>query len=184
MNLFLKRTLVVLILITFGVFGYSYYNNGLFSKPLSPKKTVKFEVDDLELEVFYNRPSKRGRDIFGGLVPFNEVWRTGANEATTFETNKTLTIKGNSLPAGEYTLWTIPNDSSWNVIFNSKQYPWGVDETMRAMRDPSFDVINASFPTEKLKTFVEQFTIAFDNSTDNLSLTMAWDDIKVVVPLK
>ena len=184
MNLFLKRILVLLILVAIGVFGYSYFNDGLFNKPLSPKKTVKFEVDDLELEVFYNRPSKRGRDVFGGLVPYNKVWRTGANEATTFETNKALNIKGDSLPAGEYTLWTIPNDSTWTVIFNSKQYPWGVDETMKPMRESKFDVIKTQIPIEKLSKFVEQFTIAFDNSTDNLSLTMAWDNIKVVVPLK
>lgn len=184
MNLFLKRILILLVIVAIGVFGYSYFNGGLFDKPLSPKKTVKFEVDDLELEVFYNRPSKRGRDVFGGLVPYNEVWRTGANEATTFETNKTLNIKGDSLPAGEYTLWTIPNDSTWTVIFNSKQYSWGVDETMKAMRESKFDVITTQIPVEKLSKFVEQFTIAFDNSTDNLSLTMAWDNIKVVVPLK
>jgi hypothetical protein len=173
-----------MLLVTAGVFAYSYYNDGLFSKSLSPKKTVKLEVDDIELEVFYNRPSKRGREVFGGLVPYDEVWRTGANEATTFETNKTLNIKGDTLPAGKYTLWTVPNDSSWNVIFNSKQYAWGVDETMQAMRDANFDVINTRIPIEKLKSFVEQFTISFDNSTDNLSLTMAWDDVKIVVPLK
>ena len=184
MNRFLKYLLLILVVTAAAVFIYSYKNDGLFSKPLSPKKTVKFEVDDLELEVFYNRPSKRNREIFGGLVPYNEVWRTGANEATTFETNKSLTVNGDSLPAGKYTLWSIPNDSSWDVIFNSKMYPWGVTETMQAMRDSKFDVITARIPTEKLKTFVEQFTIAFDNSTDNLSLTMAWDDIKIVVPLK
>ena len=184
MNRFLKYLLILLALIAVAVFVYSYKNDGLLSKPLSPKKTVKFEVDDLELEVFYNRPSKRNRDIFGGLVPYNEVWRTGANEATTFETNKPLTINGDSLPAGKYTLWTIPNDSTWDVIFNSKMYAWGVTETMEAMRNSKYDVIKTRIPTETLKNFVEQFTIAFDNSTDNLSLTMAWDLTKVVIPLK
>lgn len=173
-----------MLLATVGVFAYSYFNDGLFSKRLSPKKTVKFEVDDLELEVFYNRPSKRNREIFGALVPYKKIWRTGANEATTFETNKDLTIKDKKLPKGKYTLWTIPNDTSWNVIFNSKQYPWGVDETMQPMRESKFDVINETFPVEKINTTVEQFTIAFDNSTDNLYLTMAWDNVKVAVPLK
>jgi len=150
MNRFLKYLLIILALIAVGVFVYSYKNDGLLSKPLSPKKTVKFEVDDLELEVFYNRPSKRNRDIFGGLVPYNKVWRTGANEATTFETNKSLIINGDSLPAGKYTLWTIPNDSTWEVIFNSKMYAWGVTETMQAMRDSKYDIIKTRIPTEKL----------------------------------
>lgn len=184
MNTFLKRLIVVLLLAVVGVFCYSYYNDGIINKSLSPKKTVVFKVEGLKLEVFYNRPSKRNREVFGALVPFNKVWRTGANEATTFKTNKALKIGNDSLPKGKYTLWTIPNDTAWNVMFNSKQYKWGVDETMKPMRQPEFDVITYSANVEKLDTVVEQFTIAFDNSTDNLSLTMAWDNTKIVVPLK
>ncbi len=184
MSIFLKRLILVLIVIAAGVFCYSYFTGGILSKPLSPKKTVSFSVDDIKLEVFYNRPSKRERVVFGALVPFDEVWRTGANEATTFETNKALTVGGKTLPKGKYTLWTIPHDDTWEVIFNSKQYKWGVDETMKAMRNPNFDVVTYTCPVQQLNTTVEQFTIAFDNSTDNLSLTMAWDNTKVVVPLK
>jgi hypothetical protein len=184
MNRFLKWVIGLLSITLIAVAIYSYYNDGLFSKPLSPKKTVSFKVDDIELEVFYNRPSKREREVFGALVPFNQVWRTGANEATTFETNKDLKVGQDSLPAGKYTLWTIPNDSTWNVMFNSKQYAWGVDMEMKPMRKPRFDVINIEVPVQKIDTSVEQFTIGFDNSTDNLSLTMAWDDTKIVVPLK
>jgi hypothetical protein len=184
MNTFLKRIITILLVIAVGTFAYSYFGNNLFNKRLSPKDTVEFKLNDLKLEVFYNRPSKKGRDVFGALVPFNKVWRTGANEATTFETNKPLKIGNDSLKAGKYTLWTIPNDTVWNVIFNKKQYSWGVDLEMNPMRQPEFDAINLSVPVEQIKSTVEQFTIAFDNSTDNLSLTMAWDDIKVAVPLK
>ncbi len=184
MNTFLKRFILFLVVIVIGVFGYSYYNDGLLSQPLSPKKTVTFTVGDTKLKVFYNRPSKRDRAVFGALVPYNQVWRTGANEATTFKTNTPLKIGNDSLPKGKYTLWTIPKDTAWTVIFNSKMYPWGVDETMKPMREPNFDVIQYIAPVEKLRRTVEQFTIAFDNSTDNLSLTMAWDDTKIVVPLK
>ncbi|MBT8252678.1 MAG: DUF2911 domain-containing protein [Bacteroidia bacterium] len=184
MNLLLKRIILLLLLIIIGILAYAFFNTELFKPRLSPKDTVEFKLNDLELEVFYNRPSKRDRSIFGGLVPFNEVWRTGANEATTFRTNTNLNIGGKTLPAGLYTLWTIPGETEWEVIFNSKQYPWGVDETMKPMRDPQFDVIRVSIPVQKLDQTVEQFTIAFDNSTDNLSLTMAWDETKIVVPLK
>ena len=180
----MKRLIFVLLILAIAVFGYSYVKDGALSKPLSPKKTVVFEVEDLELEVFYNRPSKRNREVFGALVPFNEIWRTGANEATTFETNKDLTIGDQTLKAGKYTLWTIPTDNTWTVIFNSKMYPWGVDETMNPMREAKYDMVTFTTEVKKIDTTVEQFTIAFDNSTDNLFLTMAWDSTKIEVPLK
>ncbi|NNK88500.1 MAG: DUF2911 domain-containing protein [Flavobacteriaceae bacterium] len=184
MNLLLKRIILLLILVALGILVHLYFNTETFKPRLSPKDTVEFKLNDLKLEVFYNRPSKRERLIFGGLVPFNQVWRTGANEATTFETNQELKINGDILPAGLYTLWTIPGEEQWTVIFNSKQYPWGVDEAMKPMREPDYDVLEVQVPALVLDTVVEQFTIAFDNSTDNLSLTMAWDKTKIAVPLK
>ncbi|MGE5943341.1 MAG: DUF2911 domain-containing protein [Flavobacteriales bacterium] len=184
MNTFLKRLLIFLSLIAVGLFLYSYFVENIFAARLSPKDTIAYKFNDLKLEVFYNRPSKKGRDIFGGLVPLDEVWRTGANEATTFETNKPLTIDGLPLPAGKYTLWTVPRDSVWTVIFNSKQYSWGVDTEMKPMWDPNYDVLDVEVPVQELEKTVEQFTIGFDNTTGDLSLTMAWDDVKVAVPIE
>lgn len=184
MNTFLKRTLIILSIIALALFLYSTLVENIFAKRLSPKDTVKFELNDLKLKVFYNRPFKKNREVFGALVPFNQVWRTGANEATTFETNKDLEINGMPLAKGKYTLWTVPRDSVWNVIFNSQQYSWGVNAEMKPMWDPNYDVVNIEVPVQELNNTVEQFTIAFDNSTDNLFLTMAWDDVKVAVPLK
>lgn len=184
MNTFLKRVLILLSIIALGLFLYSVFVENIFAKRLSPKDTVEFKLNDLKLEVFYNRPYKKEREVFGALVPFNQVWRTGANEATTFKTNNTLDINGMPLPPGIYTLWTVPKDSTWTVIFNTKQYKWGVNEQMQPMWDPNYDVINTEVPVQKLGNAVEQFTIAFDNSTDNLFLTMAWDDVKISLPLK
>ena len=184
MNTFLKRVLILLSIIALGLFLYSLFVENIFSPRLSPKDTVEFKLNDLKLEVFYNRPSKKERAIFGALVPFNQVWRTGANEATTFETNQMLEVNGMPLPKGKYTLWTVPKDTAWTVIFNSKQYSWGVDNEMKPLWDPNYDVLNIDIPVQKLNVTVEQFTIAFDNSTDNLFLTMAWDDTKIAVPLK
>ncbi|MCO4822875.1 MAG: DUF2911 domain-containing protein [Flavobacteriaceae bacterium] len=184
MNTFLKRIILLLVISIAGILGYIYFEGTLFNKPLSPEDTVEFRLNDLELEVYYNRPSKRDRDIFGGLVSYDKVWRTGANAATTFETNQALKVGKDSLPAGKYTLWTIPNKDHWKVIFNNKQYTWGVDDAMNPMREPQHDVVMIDIPVEEINNVVEQFTIAFDNSTDNLSLTMAWDKTKIVVPLK
>ena len=184
MNSFLKRVLIFLTITAVVLALYSIFVENIFAPRLSPKDTVEFKLNDLKLEVFYNRPYKKGREIFGALVPLNQVWRTGANEATTFKTNKDLDIEGMTLPAGKYTLWTVPKDSVWTVIFNSKQYEWGVDKEMKPMWDPNYDVLNVQVPIKKLDHVVEQFTIAFDNSTDKLFLTMAWDETKVALPLK
>ena len=184
MNTFLKRLLIIFFIIALGLLTYCIFVENIFDKRLSPKDTVKFELNDLKLKVFYNRPFKKDRTIFGALVPYNQVWRTGANEATTFETNQPLKIENRILPAGKYTLWTVPRDTTWTVIFNSKQYSWGVNSEMKPMWDPNYDVVDIEVPVEKLNTPVEQFTIAFDNSTDSLSLTMAWDVVKIAVPLK
>lgn len=185
MNRFLNWVILALSIVIISVLGYQYVTkSGLFEQRLSPKKTVMFENDDLNLEVFYNRPSKRNRDIFGTLVPYNKVWRTGANEATTFKTNKDLKIQGMLLPKGKYTVWTVPNKNYWKVMFNSKLYKWGVNENLEPMWEPNFDVLETEVKTQKLDTIIEQFTIDFDNSNNNLSLTMAWDDVKIAIPLK
>lgn len=184
MNSFLKWTLIVLAFIAVGLSVYAIAFEDIFSKRLSPKDTVKFELNDTKLEVFYNRPFKKGREIFGALVPYNQVWRTGANEATTFTTNKDLMIEGKLMPKGEYTLWTVPNDTAWDVIFNTKQYPWGVNEQMQPMREPQFDLIDVKEPVHLLNKNVEQFTIAFDNTTDDLKMTLAWDKTKIEVPMQ
>ena len=184
--MFLKRFLIFLAIAAISLVFYSIFFGSLKNViwPLSPKDTASIELNNLKLEVKYNRPSKRERDIFGALVPFNRVWRTGANEATTFSTNKDLLIQNMSLPEGKYTLWTVPMEDSWKVMFNSKQYKWGVNENMEPMWDPNYDVIELEVPAQTIKTTVEKFTIAFDNKIGELKLTMAWDNTLIEVPLQ
>lgn len=184
MNYFLKRLLIGLFLIAVGLFCYSYFVENIFSQRLSPQDSVSFQMNDLKLEVKYNRPSKREREVFGALVPYNEVWRTGANEATVFITNQDLMIDGIFLPQGSYTLWTVPNEEHWQVFFNNKMYPWGVNEAMEAMREPQFDIVDIHVPVSHLDNEVEQFTIGFDNTTGNIFLTMAWDTTKIAIPIE
>tara|TARA_R110002124_G_scaffold273595_2_gene443085 strand:- start:106 stop:633 length:528 start_codon:yes stop_codon:yes gene_type:complete len=167
-----------------GLLIYSVFVENIFSPRLSPKDSAKISLNDLDIKVEYNRPSKREREIFGALVPFDKVWRTGANEATTFSCNKDLIIDGMLLKNGKYTIWTVPMDTSWKVMFNSKQYEWGVNEKMIPMWDPNYDVIEIEVPTKQLEETVEEFTIAFDNTTGNLKLTMAWDTTKIEVPIE
>ncbi len=131
----------------------------------------------------YSRPSKNGRGIFGELVPYGRVWRTGANEATTFSTNQALNIAGKTLPAGKYTLWTIPNADNWQVIFNKRMYSWSINMEGEASRDPADDALEVTAPVEQTSKVVEQFTI---NVVDSAvpTLEFVWDRTKVSVPLK
>lgn len=184
MNAFLKWLLIFLAIAAAALFCYSYFVEDVFDKRLSPKDNVEFKFNDLKMDIFYNRPYKKGREIFGGLVPYDQVWRTGANEATTFKTNKPLLVDGNPIPAGLYTLWTKPNDSLWQVMFNSKQYPWGVDDKMQPMREAEFDILDISVPVDTLDQEVEQFTIGFNNTTGLIKLTMAWDKTKIEIPIE
>lgn len=154
------------------------------TKAHSPEDTLTYQKDGLKLEVFYNRPYKKEREIFGNLVPYNEVWRTGANEATTFETNKDILVDGSKLKAGKYTLWTIPMETSWKVIFNSKMYPWGINLDEEAYRDPRFDSLVLERPVEEINETLEQFTIIFDEKGEFVNMILAWDDTSVSVPIK
>src|SRR5688500_2355812 len=89
-------------------------------KPKSPKETVKGTIDGVAVEIVYCRPSARGRKMLGGKEVYGQVWRTGANEATTIRFDKPVTIEGKALEAGIYSLWTIPNENEWAFIFNKK----------------------------------------------------------------
>lgn len=178
-----KRLLILLTIVALGLLLYSVFVENIFSPRLSPKDSAEISLNDLKLKVEYNRPSKRDRDVFGALVPFDKVWRTGANEATTFETNKDLIIDGMVLKEGKYTIWTVPNKESWKVMFNSKQYKWGVNEKMEPMWDPNYDALEVEVPIEKMNETAEKFTIAFDHKTGNLKLTMAWDNTLIEVPI-
>ncbi|MEP0264652.1 DUF2911 domain-containing protein [Dokdonia sp.] len=151
------------------------------TKKASPEQIVNYTNGDTTLEVFYNRPYKKGRVIFGELVPYDITWRTGANEATTFETNTDLTIMGKTLPKGKYTLWTIPSATSWQVIFNDKMYLWGTGSN-GASRDPEKDAIIVTVPVNTTAE-AEQFTITLEETGAQVHLNLAWDTTSVSVPM-
>lgn len=183
MSKLLKQTLfttLVLILVGFLVMFLMKQN----TKKHSPEDTITHTIEDATFTVFYNRPYKKDREIFGSLVPFNQIWRTGANEATTFTTNKDIMVDGSILKKGTYTLWTIPNPKSWKVIFNSKEYSWGVNINGSPKRDATQDVLTIEVPVQPLLNIVEQFSIYFENANDFSILYLAWDRTAVAIPLK
>ncbi len=154
------------------------------TKSFSPEEEVTFNENGVRLRVLYNRPYKKGREIFGALVPYGKVWRTGANEATLFETNKTLTIKDKKLAPGKYSLWTIPDSIVWTVIFNSEHGQWGVNSKMEANRDPALDVLSVPVQAIKQERVFEQFTIQFEKMGEEVEMILLWDQTVVAVPIE
>ncbi|MEM7107907.1 MAG: DUF2911 domain-containing protein [Bacteroidota bacterium] len=156
-----------------------------YTKSFSPADTASFGSDSLNIEVNYCRPFKNGRQIFGALVPYGEVWRTGANEPTTFTVNQTVNIKDNILKPGTYSLWTIPQKDLWTVILNQDIPNWGVKvPSGRANRDPESDVLSVEVPAIRTQDLFEQFTISFDQMKDELDMVMMWENTLVVVPIE
>lgn len=158
-------------------------------RPLSPRDSVFCLIDTNLISVNYGRPSMRGRKIMGELVPWNRVWRTGANEATHLKTNFDMLLGGVPVPRGTYTLWTLPSPTGWKFILNKQTGQWGTayDERQDYAR---FDAV-----VEQLETPVETLTIAFDvtgRTHGRLKLmwerTLVWtrfekrDDIRPVSP--
>jgi hypothetical protein len=132
---------------------------------LSPRDTTRATVGTAHVLVDYGRPSKRGRVIFGGLVPYGKVWRTGANAATTFVTDKDLTIGTQTVPAGTYTLYTLPSASSWLLIINKQTGQWGTQY------DQSQDLVRIPMTVSSVKSPVEKFVIDFSQG----NMRLCWD---------
>ncbi len=176
-------TIAVLALLFFFVIGPILKKN---TKKHSPEQNITYTQNDLQIDLFYCSPSKKDRVIFGELVPYGEVWRTGANEASTFTTNKDLLIDGKTLPAGKYSLWTIPDKENWKVIFNDKMYGWGVRfQDSKAMREAEFDTLVADAAVSESLTLHENFQISVVEAENNtMVLIFAWDRTVAALPMQ
>ena len=144
---------------------------------LSTRDTVRATIGGAELWVDYSRPQKRGRVIFGDVVPWNSVWRTGANAATQVNTSADLVIGGATVPAGKYTLWTLPTPTGWKLIVNKNTGQWGT------AYDAQYDLVRLDARVETLAAPVEQFTITFEPAAAPTTITFTWDRTKVSVPV-
>ena len=171
--------LLVVLLLVGAIFWW--YN----TKSYSPENSVTFQDGDLKIVVSYNRPYKKGRSIFGALVPYGKTWRTGANEATVFETNQDLYLDGKKLDKGIYSLWTVPGPQQWQVIFSTTIPPWGIDvmKNGEAARDPEASEITVEVPVMNSPKEIEQFTITLEKVNDSMELVLMWDRTLVAVPL-
>lgn len=143
---------------------------------MSPPDTVRATVGAANVEVAYSRPLKRGRVIFGNVVPWDNVWRTGANAATQLTTSRDLVFGTTVLPAGKYTLWTLPTTNGAKLIINSQTGQWGTDYDMKR------DVARLDLTTRTLAQPVDQFTIAVVPQGTGGVLRLSWDTNEYAIP--
>lgn len=145
----------------------------------SPKATLKEQIGVATLEIEYSRPSAKGRKVFGELVPYGEVWRTGANEATKLTVGAEIAFGGQAVPAGTYALFTIPGEKEWTVIVNKVAGQWGAYKY-----DEKNDLVRVKATPARLAEPVETFQIALtDFKDDGANLVFAWESTKVAVKL-
>jgi hypothetical protein len=145
----------------------------------SPSSEVEQEVGLTEVEVNYSRPGMKGRKIFGDLVPYGQLWRTGANSATTIEFEDSLMIGKTTVAPGTYAIFTIPDKKEWTVIINDNHEQGGTGDY-----DSTLDVLRFKVTPEVLKDPVETFTIDFQNLTINSAdLILKWENTAIRIPL-
>jgi hypothetical protein len=163
----------IAVLVLIGYFGLRS-----FTKSNSPEAVATIDQNGVQVKVDYCQPYKKGRKIFGGLVPYGEVWRTGANEATIITIDQNVTVAGQPLDEGEYSLWTIPSEGSWMVIFNRETGQWGTSY------DQTKDVLRVPVAARKRNAVAEQFYISFAPQTGGSDMLLAWDQTEAIVPIR
>src|ERR1700733_6403821 len=145
----------------------------------SPPAQAQFSfADGKTVTVDYSSPRAKGRKIFGELVPYGQVWRAGANEATTFVTDTAVTVGGKTVPAGSYTLFTIPNQGGWTLIISKKTGEWGIPYP-----GEKFDFVRTEMTPSKLASPIENFSIGFVTSRAGCRLSMAWENTQASVQI-
>lgn len=145
----------------------------------SPTQTIKQDFGLASVELSYSRPAMKGRKVFGDLVPFGKVWRTGANSATTINFGEEVTIGGKKIPAGKYGLLSIPDKNSWTLII-SKQ----LDVTSPAAYKQDMDVVRVDAKTMKMDDNMESFTMQFANvKPTSCELHIMWENTAVALPI-
>ena len=141
---------------------------------LSPKASVMQTVGFTDVTIDYSRPGVKGRTIWGALVPYNKVWRAGANEATTINFSTDVTIEGKSLPAGKYGFFTIPNKDSWTIIFNKVADQWGAFQYNEAE-----DALRVTVKPES-NNFQEWLAYTITKTGDKSAVvSLEWEKLKV-----
>ena len=141
----------------------------------SPADSVSGKIGNAGVQIRYSSPSVKGRKIWGDLVPYGQVWRSGANEATTFQTDKDVMVEGKKLPAGKYSLFTIPGEKDWTVIFNKTADQWGAFKY-----DAKQDVLRVTVQPKKAVTLRERLSYGISKN----GISLMWENLEVPVSIR
>lgn len=159
-------------LITTLILLFNYFPIFSQEERISPPRETIANLDDLTVTINYGSPSVKGRTIWGDLVPYNKVWRTGANEATTIEFTKDVTINGTTVKAGKYALFTIPTNTKWTIILNEEYSQWGAYKY-----NSKKDVLQFEIQPEESNTITEMLTFTTQANQNNIAVTFSWDKL-------
>ena len=151
----------------------SYYPNNYPILKIQNKAT-----EPLVARILYSRPQRQGRKVFGELVEYGKVWRLGANEATEIEFYKDVKIDGKKVIKGRYTLYAIVNENTWTMILNKDTDTWGAFKY-----DSKKDLLRTDVPAQKTDEVVESMSMLFEKSATGISLIIAWEQMKVILPI-
>lgn len=176
-----KRSAIAVALITWvvAVFSLAWAQQEDKSKRPSPPSTAECTVKGKKVTINYSRPFLKGRHVGQELAPYGQVWRTGANEATTLTTAIDLDIGGVKVPAGTYTLYSLPSEGTWKLIINKQTGQWGT------VYNQDQDLARVDMKKQEIVVPVEQFTISLDQDTnDSADLILEWEKTRVWVVIK
>jgi hypothetical protein len=164
-----------------GAFSFTCFGQEPLKLPaLSPTARISQDFSTSTIDITYSRPSMRGRKIFGDLVAYNEVWRTGANSATKIKFGQDVVVAGQEVKAGEYALYTVPGRDQWEIILNKGVGNWG-----QMGYDKKDDILRTMVKTQSMPNEVQTFTIGISNITlSSCNIDLMWEKTKVTLPVK
>jgi DUF2911 family protein len=174
----MQKRIALVALFAFVAVSAGFAQMGGGSRP-SPKESASCDLGGGKtIKTDYSSPRMKGRKIYGGLVPYGEVWRTGANEATTFVTNADVEVGGKTVPAGSYTLFTVPNADKWTLIINKKTGEWGIP-----YKYESDELARVDMKVSKLPAPAENFTIKYEKSGNGCTMQLDWETTRASVDI-
>lgn len=175
-----RMAMVAGICLGFGLLATQAQGQADKSKRPSPPAQATCELGGGgTITVDYSSPRAKGRTIFGGLVPYGQVWRAGANEATTFVTTENLKVGGKEVPAGSYTIFTIPEEHHWTLIISKKTGEWGIPYP-----GEKFDFVRTEMSVSSVPEHVEDFTISFAKHGEGCSMHLTWEKTRASVTIE
>jgi hypothetical protein len=174
----MKKRVAIVTFLAFTFTTWCWAQQDKSKRPSPPASAECKFSDGKSIKVDYSSPRAKGRKIFGGVVPYGEVWRTGANEATTFVPNTNITIDGKDIPAGNYTMFTVPNQDKWTLIISKKTGEWGIPYP-----GEGDDLARLDMSVSKTSAPVENFTISFHEMGNGCHMYLDWENTRATVEI-